>query len=125
MRRARTELRRDTFLKGALHSSQRDISWWHPAGHELADHEWNDPHLRCLGVGFGGTSSRAEVMLLLNPTEAECEFQVPAQPGGGGWDVVLDTAHPVGILSGSRLPAGPVKVGPHQTLAMQRVEVPG
>jgi glycogen operon protein len=124
MRRARTELRRDTFLKGALHSSQRDISWWHPAGHELADHEWNDPDLRCLGVGFGGTSSRAEVMLLLNPTEAECEFQVPAQSGAGGWDVVLDTAHPIGILEGSRLPAGPVKVGPHQTLALQRVEIP-
>ena len=126
LRRARNELRRDTFLKGALHSTQRDISWWHAAGHELADHEWNDPDLRCLGVGFGGTASKPDFMLLLNPTEAECEFQVPAPVsegagGTGGWDVVLDTAHPVGILAGARLPAGPVKVGPHQTLALQRV----
>jgi hypothetical protein len=64
-------------------------------------------------------------MLLLNPTDAECEFQLPAQEiagvtGSGGWDVVLDTAHPVGILAASRLPAGSLKVGAHQTLALQR-----
>ena len=29
-------------------------------------------------------------------------------------------AHPVGVLSGFRLPAGPVKVGPFQTLVLQR-----
>jgi hypothetical protein len=33
---------------------------------------------------------------------------------------VLDTAHPIGVLAGSELPAGPVKVGPYQTLALQR-----
>jgi isoamylase len=120
LRRAHGELRRDTFLKGALHTSHsRDISWWHPAGHELADQEWNDPDLRCLAVGFGGDASRPELLLLLNPTEAECEFQIPSSPSK--WDVILDTAHPVGLLSGSRLPAGPVKVGPFQTLALQRV----
>ena len=32
LRASRPELRRDTFLKGALHTSRsRDISWWHPA----------------------------------------------------------------------------------------------
>jgi glycogen operon protein len=121
MRRARPELRRDTFLKGALQASHsRDICWWHPAGHEMADQEWNNPDLRCLGVGLGGTASSPDLMLLLNPTEAECEFLLPAN-SGGRWDVVLDTAHPVGVLSGSQLPAGPVKVGPFQTLALQRV----
>jgi hypothetical protein len=59
-------------------------------------------------------------MLLLNPTETECEFRLPANPGGH-WDVVLDTAHPVGVMSGFQLPTGPVKVGPYQTLALQRV----
>ena len=60
-------------------------------------------------------------MLLLNPTEAECEFRAARESGGSGWEVVLDTAHPVGVLSGFQLPAGPVKVGPYQTLALQRV----
>jgi isoamylase len=120
LRRARGELRRDTFLKGALHTSHsRDISWWHPAGHELADQEWNDPELRSLAVGFGGDASRPELLLLLNPTEAECEFHITSS--ASKWDVILDTAHPVGLLSGSRLPAGSVKVGPFQTLALQRV----
>ena len=76
LRRARPELRRDTFLKGALHASHsRDICWWHPAGHEMADQEWNNPDQRCLGVGLGGTASAPDWLLLLNPTEAECEFQ--------------------------------------------------
>jgi len=121
-RRARPELRRDTFLKGALHASHsRDICWWHPDGHEMADSEWNNPEQRCLGVGLGGTASAPEWLLLLNPTEAECEFQLPTASDGNGWEVVLDTAHPVGVLTGSQLPAGAVKVGPYQTLAMQRV----
>jgi glycogen operon protein len=121
LRRARPELRRDTFLKGALQASHsRDICWWHPAGHEMADQEWNNPDLRCLGVGLGGTASSPDLMLLLNPTEAECEFLLPANVGGH-WDVVLDTAHPVGVMSGFQLPTGPVKVGPYQTLALQRV----
>jgi glycogen operon protein len=122
LRRKHPELRRDTFLKGALHASHaRDISWWHADGHELADHEWNNPDLRALGVGLGGTASAPDMLLLLNPTETECQFQLPALGAQDGWDVVLDTAHPVGLLSGFRVPAGPVKVGPYQTLALQRV----
>jgi isoamylase len=121
LRQSHPELRRDTFLKGALHTSRsRDVSWWHPSGHELKDHEWNDPDLRCLGVGFGGTANAPDLLLLLNPTDAEIEFQLPSQPATA-WDVILDTAHPVGIFSGARLPAGPVKVGSYQTLALQRV----
>jgi isoamylase len=122
LRRARPELRRDTFLKGTLQASHsRDICWWHPAGHEMADQEWNNPELRCLGVGLGGTASAPDLLLLLNPTEAECEFHLPSFTSGSGWDVVLDTAHPVGVMTGFRLPLGPVKVGPYQTLALQRV----
>jgi glycogen operon protein len=122
LRRAHPELHRDTFLKGALHTSHsRDISWWHPGGHELADAEWNDPELRCLAVAFGGATTQQELQLLLNPTAAECEFRLPSLNSPQTWEVVVDTAHPVGVLSGFRLPVGPVKVGPHQTLVLQRV----
>jgi hypothetical protein len=86
----------------------------------MSDHEWNDPEQRCLGVGLGGTASAPELVLLLNPTEAECEFHMPAS-ASGGWSVVLDTAHPVGVLSGFEVPTGPLKVGPYQTLALLRV----
>jgi glycogen operon protein len=122
LRRQYPQLRRDTFLKGALHASHaRDISWWHPAGHELADAEWNDPELRCLGVGLGGTAAQPGLLLLLNPSETACEFLLPSFKTGG-WDVILDTAHPVGLLAGFRLPAGPVNLGPFQTLALQHVD---
>ena len=86
----------------------------------MSDQEWNNPEQRCLAVGMGGTASAPEYMLLLNPTEAENEFQLPAN-AGGHWNVVLDTAHPVGVLTGAQIPVGPVKVGPYQTLALQRV----
>jgi isoamylase len=122
LRRARPELRRDRFLKGALQASHsRDISWWHPNGHELADQEWNDPELRSLAVAFGGNTAQQDLMLLLNPTEEEIEFRLPSLNSQQHWEVVIDTGHPVGVLSGFRLPAGPVKVGPHQTLVLHRV----
>jgi isoamylase len=122
MRRAHPELRRDRFLKGTLQASHsRDISWWHPGGHELADQEWNDPELRSLAVVFGGPTAQQDLMLLINPAETECEFRLPSLSALQAWDVVLDTGHPVGVLSGFRLPAGPVKVGPFQTLVLQRV----
>ena len=54
------------------------------------------------------------------PRKRSANSILPANTGGH-WDVVLDTAHPVGVLSGFQLPAGPVKVGPYQTLALQRV----
>ncbi|MDF3022101.1 MAG: glgX [Steroidobacteraceae bacterium] len=121
LRRAHPELRRDRFLKGALQASHsRDISWWHPAGHELADQEWNDPELRSLAVAFGGTAAQQDLVLLLNPTESECEFRLPALASPQPWEVVIDTAHPVGVLSGFRLPPGAVRVGPHQTLVLRR-----
>ena len=122
LRRAHPELRRDTFLKGALHTSHsRDVSWWHASGHELTDQEWNDPELRTLGIRLAGSASSPDLMLLLNPTESECEFNLPLFTDAGGWDVVLDTAHPVGVLAGFRLPTGPLKVGAYQTLVLQRV----
>ena len=122
LRRARPELRRDTFLKGALQASHsRDISWWHPAGHEMADQEWNDPgpalprrRARRHGVRAGPVAAAESHRsgMRVPAAVADCQRH---------WDVVLDTAHPVGVLSGFRLPAGPVKVGPYQTLALQRV----
>ena len=122
LRRAHPELRRDTFLKGALHTSHaRDVSWWHASGHELVEQEWNDPELRTLGIGLGGTAASPDLLLLLNPTETECEFKLPSFREPAAWDVVLDTAHPVGVLSGIRLAPGPAKVGPNQAVALKRV----
>jgi isoamylase len=122
LRKARPELRRDTFLKGARGvSHSRDITWWHPAGHEMSDHDWHAEDLRNLGVGLGGSNGTIDLMLLLNPCEHECVFHLPALSGPQGWAVIIDTAHPVGILEGMGLPSGPVKVGPFQTLALQRV----
>ena len=121
LRAANPPLRRDTFLKGALHSTHtRDISWWHAGGHEMTDAEWNDPELRTLAVGLGGTSGAPDALLLLNPTETEVAFKLPSFTDGSAWDVVIDTAHPVGIVTGFRLPAGPVKLGPYQALALRR-----
>ena len=92
-----------------------------PAGHEMADQEWNNPDLRCLGVGLGGTASSPDLHAVAESHRSGVRIPAARQCRRRGWDVVLDTAHPVGVLSGFQLPAGPVKVGPYQTLALQRV----
>ena len=69
--------------------------------------------------GSRGTAAGPELMVLLNPTETEVEFRLPAS--AQEWEVIIDTAHPVGVVSGVQLPTGPVRVGPYQTLALRRV----
>jgi hypothetical protein len=80
----------------------------------------NDAELRTLAVGLGGTTSSPDMLLLLNPTETECEFQLPSFSDrrlGRGARHRASGRRVVGI-SAAR---GPVKVGPYQTLALQRV----
>jgi hypothetical protein len=74
-------------------------------GHEMADQEWNNPEQRCLGVGLGGTASAPELLLLLNPTEAECEFHC-RESRRAGWEV-CSTPRIRSACCPARLPAGP------------------
>ena len=100
LRRARPELRRDTFLKGSWRAGRAgDISWWHPAGREMQDADWHEPALRSLGVliasasGLPGTEPGAgDLLLLFNLGPAALEFRLPPLPDGAAWVARCDTA---------------------------------
>ncbi|MEZ5474810.1 MAG: glycogen debranching protein GlgX [Steroidobacteraceae bacterium] len=92
LRRERSELRRDTFLKGSVRGSHsRDVLWWHPSGHELSAQDWNDHQLRSLAIGIGANDSSSDLLLLLNPIGDATEFLLPTPGKGRHWRVLIDT----------------------------------
>ena len=109
LRRARPELRRDTFLKGSLRAGRAgDISWWHPAGRQMQDADWHAPAQRSLGVLIasaaeapGAQAGSGDLLLLINNDSATLEFRLPPLPGAAAWLARLDTT----VADGCALPA--------------------
>ncbi len=54
LRRRHVEFRRETFLKGAAsRAGVKDVTWLNVRGIEMTHSEWQDEHLRTLGIWFG------------------------------------------------------------------------
>ncbi len=95
IRRERSELRRDTFLKGSRLSSQsRDIMWWHPRGQEMSESDWHDPNVKSFGIAIGAHSATPDMLLLLNPVDHTSDFLLPVCGAGRIWRCMLATALP-------------------------------
>jgi glycogen operon protein len=101
LRRSRLWLRRDTFLKGARgRESTKDVTWLHPAGHELTAQEWANG-LRCIGVLMSaGSPKGGDVLAVFNADDHPVEFRLPTAPAGSSWVHVFDTARPIGEPGG-------------------------
>ncbi len=87
-------------IRGKLVS---EIAWLDPTGQEMTDDQWNEPHMRCLGVRLqGGMIDNDEygepiigdhILILFNADHSvEIPFQLPKLPGGGEWERLFDTA---------------------------------
>jgi isoamylase len=119
----RPELRRDTFLKGSRVSSQsRDIMWWHPRGHEMSEHDWNDAGLRSFAIAIGAHGAAVDLLLLLNPVDTAVEFTLPPAGSTRTWRSVIDTA------SGSEVPGRAMSdrvflAAPRSAVALEQAEV--
>jgi isoamylase len=59
--------------------------WYHPAGRTMAEDDWSDAHLRCVGLRL--TRADADHLVLFNAGD-DAIFTLPA----GDWDILLDTA---------------------------------
>jgi isoamylase len=81
----------------------KDLTWFEPNGHEMADHVWNADFVRCLTVRLSGDSidelnTRGErivddtFLLLLNAAAETVTFSLPAPEPGRQWQRVLDTS---------------------------------
>ncbi|MGE0115636.1 MAG: glycogen debranching protein GlgX [Steroidobacteraceae bacterium] len=100
LRKQAPGLRRDTFLKGARgpDHEHKDISWRHPAGHELDAGEWHDDRARCIGVLIGQAfvdlqgEAQGHLLLLCNTGEHEVSFALPIPQRDVEWRLAFDTS---------------------------------
>ncbi|HKI35105.1 MAG TPA: glycogen debranching protein GlgX [Gemmataceae bacterium] len=96
--------RRDFFQGRPLRGEGiKDISFFEPSGHEMADEAWNAGFVRCLGLRLAGdqigdVDERGEAivgetfLLLLNAHHEPIPFVLPATKAEHVWETVCDTA---------------------------------
>jgi isoamylase len=94
LRKSRSWLRRDTFLKGTRRGGDvKDVTWLHPSGREMTDADWNDSYLRSFAVLMNGASaggSSGDLLIVFNADEASVDFRYPPL-AGTTWKLVFDT----------------------------------
>ena len=105
IRQAHPTLRRRHFFRGkAVEGSvHKDVSWLHPAGHELTPAEWGDAGLHTFGMLIDGMATdevderghavRSDTLLLiLNGSEQNVTFTLPTMEERKIWVMMVDTA---------------------------------
>ncbi len=104
LRRTHPTFRRRDFFRGQPMegSSLKDVVWLKPDAIEMTPDEWNDDHVKCLGmlvsgagiveVGRRGEALRDDDFLLLfNAHHDDISFALPEHVGAR-WEVLVDTA---------------------------------
>ncbi len=97
-------LRRRTFFQGRqiLGSEVKDVTWFHPDGHEMTDADWKPKTTAAFGLRLAGDAidevdrrgrpvTDDTLLILLNPTWKPVPFVLPVQSGETRWEVLLDT----------------------------------
>jgi glycogen operon protein len=98
-------LRRRSFLHGERlpGTGEKDVAWLAPDGGEMAEAEWTDDDIRCVGAVFaGGDLGEVDhegrpvvgtpLVYLLNAGAKDIEFLLPETASEQGWQCVLDSA---------------------------------
>ena len=107
LRHANPVFHRRAFLTGrqTMDSGLPDVAWFRPDGRPVAQRNWNDPDMRCLGIFLCGDeiptpTDRGErqtgdsFLLILNAWAERVLFTLPPRRFGTRWDLVLSTAEP-------------------------------
>lgn len=112
-------LRRRKFFQGRKirGSEVKDLSWFRPDGKEMNDEDWDNWHVRCLGLRLAGNAIEEvdsqgnpirddTLLMLLNAHHESISFVLPAHRAGVQWEVRLDTTQPTGKPRRTRLIRG-------------------
>jgi glycogen operon protein len=98
-------LRRNRFLTG-LHNPEldvKDVAWINANGEEMRDDDWTNGNTRCFGMMIDGRAQAtgirrrgedAAVLLVFNAWHDVVHFTLPEVPGGGAWQLLVDTNIP-------------------------------
>ncbi len=107
--------RRSKFLTGKEVGEKgiRDVVWLSPHGHEMNDHDWNEPGARCLGaylfrsIEAGPAPADDEMFcILMSAADHAIDFQLPEPMLHGKWRTVFDTSKPSEETSGETFGGG-------------------
>jgi isoamylase len=131
LRREHAVFRRSRFFRGekVAGASVKDIAWLRPDGGEMTDHEWHQPHARCIGVylsgeGFVETDAAgrplggATFLVIFNAHHDRISFTLPEFVSGTRWELVMDTALDEGLARDGVFDAGAHYVIDGRSLAL-------
>jgi len=107
LRQRHPTFRRQHFFRGIHGDGVRDILWFNPDGREIDDDEWSHDYARCLGLYLPGVGLQEcderghplvddDFLLLCNAHHEEIPFVLPVLRAGALFEVLLDTALPLG-----------------------------
>ncbi|MGE5640272.1 MAG: glycogen debranching protein GlgX [Clostridia bacterium] len=95
-------LTRGRFLAG-WHNKRldvKDVAWLTPAGTEMAEEHWKDPHAKCFGMLLDGRAQESGVkkagsdetlLIVMNSHHDVVNFTLPEVSQGREWSRLLDT----------------------------------
>ena len=99
-------LRQPHFLRGGrIGEAAKDLSWFDPAGGEMADVSWHAAVGRCVGMRLDAGAMDLDdvdaqgrqilddtVLVLFNAGRTTVDFTLPEPAAGGSWRLAFDTA---------------------------------
>ncbi|MEO7852960.1 MAG: glycogen debranching protein GlgX [Rubrivivax sp.] len=77
-----------------------DVTWWHPAGHEMTAADWHHSVAGGLGALLRGRAQHTSLLLLVNLSSTGQSFELPT----GTWQVMLDSTDITEFRPGVPLP---------------------
>ena len=105
LRRSHPNFRRRKFYQDRVihHSVEKDIAWYTAEGREMTEEEWSAGWARSLAVMFNGHTLNIiddsghrvtddTFLIVLNSSDQNVRYTLPAPPNNSGWEFVLNTA---------------------------------
>ena len=98
-------LHRTRFLTGGYNEELgvKDVTWINANGSEMQPGDWQDGNMKCFGMLMDGRAQvtgirkrgqDATLLMILSSFHDAVNFALPESPGGGGWELLLDTNVP-------------------------------
>jgi glycogen operon protein len=136
LRREHPGLRRAKFFRGRRirGSGVRDIMWMRHDGAEMTEEDWENAQTQSLGMFLAGKGIDDvdeegtpivddDLLVLVNASHVPVDFTLPAFPGGGPWELLLDTADDA--ARGTWTPGDPTPLVPRSTKFFRRTVAGG
>jgi isoamylase len=119
LRREHVLLRRRDYFRGSpvRGAEIKDIYWLQPDASEMTDAAWSDPDVRTIGVMLPGAAVDLvdqagnhfvddSLLILINASDREKRFVLPATAGRRHWEMALDSSKPNANPASESYPSG-------------------